>query len=912
MRVATDAQHQLTRWLRVTVLAVVASILLGVGWIWHAAQVVGDQAAQGSLQLLELEEALGQVRLEALLLGDVWKDTLIEHPNALGLARRKAQFEVQSGRVRMQLERVQGLLQGAGLATELNPAIGRLMDAHVALSLHYLDAFLGLDVNHPVTWLQQNDRVAEASHTFRGMLEQQYALLDARLASVAAQAGRWSAQRHGAWGWVLGALAVLMPLVALLGLRASHRAMRDLGRADRQVRAAVNALGEAVILTDTQQRVSYANPAAMQLVGDPLAHPQGMPFEFAFPLTARSAVWADSPDAPGADPYKPTSHTLRRRDGGVCAVAQSRIAVLDTDGQDLGTAIVLRDMTPIDVALTALTHERTLYEETFAHASVGMAHLSVQGRWTRVNQRLCIITGYTQAELLERSFQGITHPEDLRIDLQQGADLLAGRRTDYQTEKRYIRADGRVIWVALSVSVVCDPRGKPEYGISIIQDITEQVLAKTRIERLAYHDHLTGLANRRLLMDRLQQGLASAQRRDWLLGLLFIDLDYFKFINDSLGHPVGDQVLLQVAERLNRLVRQGDTVARVGGDEFVLLLSDVRDAEDAGRMAERCIAELSRPIVVGPEELHIAASIGVALGPTDGSDAQTVLKNADAALYEAKQRGRATFRYFTQALNDQATERLRIEGLLHQALANDEFVLYYQPQIELSTRRVTGCEALIRWNQPTLGQVAPARFIPVAEHSNLINEIGRWVMHEACAQAKRWQDQGLDLKVSFNVSARQFLRKDELIADLRSALACGVNAGRMCVELTESMLLDATHMSDVLHDITALGFELALDDFGTGYSSLAYLRKFPIHRVKIDRSFVGQSDVKAEDAEMVRTIVGMARNLRMGLVAEGVETLAQCDLLNSHRCDVAQGYYFGHPMPVDQFAAWVATNGGVS
>ncbi|MDD2924519.1 EAL domain-containing protein [Rhodoferax sp.] len=830
---------------------------------------------------------------------------------------------------------------------------------------------------------------------------------------------------------LVGGLAIALPLMALIGFVAMYRSLHQLRQQDRRTRTIFEAIGDAVVVVNTRGQVEFLNMAAQQLLGYPDSAAQGRPLADIFNIVDMHT------GKPAPSPVDKVLHLgqtvnltnglqLRRPDGSHLIIEDSAAPVLDEQGQIAAVVMVFRDVSRRYAMMRELDHERKLYTQTFNQAAVGMAHVSLQGRWLKVNQKLCEFTGYSQAELLEKSFQGITHPEDLARDQQALRDVAKQNLDSYEAEKRYIHKDGHDIWAKLSVSMVRDAAGRAEFGISIIEDITTRKLAEqaaqesqlqfqtlfeqmpeglllideqlkvidcnqeaihqlgydastlqqlhvwdfevqddlaaieqrkhhlietgrdsfesryrtrsglvldvnvsiqsvfmpdgrlvfqtlfrdisaekqamAQIEHMAYHDQLTGLANRRLLNDRMTQAIHATLRRGSQLAILYLDLDHFKLINDSLGHLVGDQLLQQVAQRLARLARAEDTVARMGGDEFVVMLGGIRGAADAAMLAERIIDELSAPIMVNDEELLTTPSIGISLCPQDGRDAEELLKHADAALYQAKQAGRCAHRFYTQALHDDARERLNIERLLHKAIERHEFELYYQPQVALNGEHIVGCEALIRWHHPSLGTVSPAQFIPIAEHSNLINQIGNWVMRQACQQARLWQLQGHRLKVSFNVSARQFMRPAELLDELRAALHdSGVDPQLMGIEITESLLLDPQHMGQVLHDICALGVQLSLDDFGTGYSSLSYLRRFPIHTLKIDQSFVSHSDQLEDDAEMVKTIIGMAHNLRMKLVAEGVETAEQGQLLQLYGCEAAQGYHYSRPVPVAEF-----------
>ena len=488
--------------------------------------------------------------------------------------------------------------------------------------------------------------------------------------------------------------------------------------------------------------------------------------------------------------------------------------------------------------------------------------------------------------------------DDEEAEMKRGI-LEESGRIDF--ESRYRTRSGRIIDVDVSIRMVHLLEGRPGYQ-TLFRDITEERQAAQQIEHLAYHDQLTGLPNRRLLQDRTAQAIRDSARRETNIAVFYLDLDHFKDVNDTLGHQAGDLLLQTVAGRLLRSVRAGDTLARIGGDEFVVMLKDISNSEVAADIARKIIQEVGAPYLIGDDELRVTPSIGISIFPQDGRDAEDLIKHADAALYQAKRSGRATYHFYTRELHERTVERLKMERLLHRALEKREFELYYQPQVDLQSRKIVGCEALIRWNHPAMGQVSPARFIPVAEHSSLILEIGEWVIRESFRQAKIWQDRGLDLKLSFNVSARQFMRPGELLDILRDAIGnTGVKPSNLEMELTESLLLDQQGIGDALNEIRSLGMQIALDDFGTGYSSLSYLRRFPISTLKIDRSFVSESDRDEDDATMVKTIIGMAKNLRMGVVAEGVETGSQAILLSAYGCRIAQGYHFSLPLPLQEF-----------
>jgi diguanylate cyclase (GGDEF)-like protein len=427
--------------------------------------------------------------------------------------------------------------------------------------------------------------------------------------------------------------------------------------------------------------------------------------------------------------------------------------------------------------------------------------------------------------------------------------------------------------------------------------------ANQQLRHLATHDALTGLPNRALLDDRLQQAIAHADRDMRSFALLVCDLDRFKLINDSLGHRAGDELLQEVASRLNAVVRTADTVARIGGDEFVLIGTSVADAEDAAALAARVIDILQAPVRIAAIDIHTSPSIGIAMYPDDGTTIQALLAHADAALYSAKEHGRGNFRRYEPGMHAGTEDRVQLESDLHNAVALNQFELYYQPKVDTRTGTVRSAEALIRWAHPTRGIVSPADFIPLAEECGLIGPIGAWVIREACRQARAWQDDGVPaLRVSVNLSASQF-RDSGLVESIRSALDdARLPARYLEVELTESAVMSDPEQSiAILEHLSAMGVLVSVDDFGTGYSSMSYLRRFPIDKLKIDRVFIDEIVSRPEDASIVRAIVSLAHSLRLKVVAEGVETPAQLEFLRTAGCDEYQGYHFSRPLPAADF-----------
>ncbi|MWV15659.1 EAL domain-containing protein [Pseudomonas sp. L-22-4S-12] len=669
------------------------------------------------------------------------------------------------------------------------------------------------------------------------------------------------------------------------------------------------------------------------------------------------------------------------------------------------------------------------FRATFEQAAVGIAHLAPDGHWLRVNQRLCQMLGYSRDDLLELTFQDITHPDDLGSDLQQVERLLTGDIARYSLEKRYMRRDGSLLWANLSATLVRHTNGAPHYFISVVEDIglrKQQELAlqqaatvfestqeavvivdanrriltsnpaftgitglspqqaigrrlpllpgnsvertryrtlwrkvqdsghwqgelssrredgspfpfwltvsrvrgsdpqqpqyvltftdlsqyrdsQERLAHLVHFDTLTDLPNRLFANERLNHALEHAQRHDERVAVLFFDLDHFKTINEGLGHKIGDELLIAVARRLQQRLRNEDTLARLSSDEFLVVLENLQRPEEAASIARTLLALLERPLQMSNgREVYLGASIGISLYPDDGLASDELLRNAEAALHQAKQEGRNTYRFYTQGLTHQAHSRLALEAQLRQALKHNEFSLHYQPLLDAASGRTIGVEALLRWNSEQ-GLVSPARFIPLAEDTGLIVPIGTWVLREACRQMQFWRQQGLDLQtLAVNLSPRQF-RQADLLQQVREALHdSGLPPACLELEITEGALMDNVEQArETLIALKSLGLKLAVDDFGTGYSSLAYLRRFPLDKLKVDQSFMQGVPEDQANLEIVATIVGLARNLKLRVLAEGVETPAQLQALRQLGCEQCQGYLFSRPLSAIQLVNWL-------
>ena len=467
-----------------------------------------------------------------------------------------------------------------------------------------------------------------------------------------------------------------------------------------------------------------------------------------------------------------------------------------------------------------------------------------------------------------------------------------------------IRRDGFESAIEDSAAPIHDRSGRVTGAVIVFHDVSAARAMSVEMTHSAQHDVVTNLPNRLLLNDRITQSIALARRQHRPIAVIFLDLDRFKNINDSLGHATGDELLRSISKRLLAGVRASDTVSRQGGDEFVILLSEITYPEDAATSARKILLSLNAPHSIGGQDLHINGSIGISVYPEDGEDAETLIKNADMAMYHAKENGRNNFQFFKAEMNLKAVERQSLESSLHRALEREEFLLHYQPKVNLDTGEITGVEALIRWQQPDRGLVPPSQFVPVAEECGLIIPIGRWVLHEACRQAREWQEAGLPFKrISINVSAAEFRAKTFLAGVNTTLRETGLEARYLDLELTEGVLMeDAESTATVLQELKRMGVHLVVDDFGTGYSSLSYLQQFPIDDLKIDQSFIHRITSDPDDSPIVSAIIDMGKNLKQRVIAEGIETQEQLAFLQAQHCAEGQGYLFSQPLAAAQFA----------
>lgn len=561
-----------------------------------------------------------------------------------------------------------------------------------------------------------------------------------------------------------------------------------------------------------------------------------------------------------------------------------------------------------DISERKKAEERTrLTAKVFENTQEGVTITDRNARILAVNKAFTEVTGYAENEVIGQT------PRILQSGRQDRAFYDEMWRSldesgQWKGEIWNRRKNGEVFPEWLSISSVRNDAGEISHYVGVFSDITEIKRSQEKVSFLAYHDPLTQMPNRLLFNDRLTQGIQRASREKTKFAVYFIDLDHFKHVNDSLGHHVGDRLLKEVAAQLQAQLRKTDTIARLGGDEFIVMVEEVDGPRGASLVAEKLAAIFDKPISLEGHDLYVTASIGICLYPLDGEDANTLIRNADAAMYRAKHHGRNQFHFYEQEMTDYAFERLELESAIRRALINDEFVLCYQPQVDLQTKQMVGAEALVRWNHPELGMLSPDRFVPLAEDTGLIGNLGEWVLRSACRQVQEWRHEGFNLpKIAVNLSVRQLEKKGfaQLVAGILDEY--GMEPSMLELELTESVLMQTREAFKVLEELDALGAHLSVDDFGTGYSSLSYLKQLPIHKLKIDRSFISDVTDHGNNEAIVRAVIAMAKTLGLSAVAEGVESDEQAAFLSREGCDQAQGYLYGYPVKSDVFlSTWLA------
>jgi diguanylate cyclase (GGDEF)-like protein/PAS domain S-box-containing protein len=676
-------------------------------------------------------------------------------------------------------------------------------------------------------------------------------------------------------------------------------ALQALRTSELRFRAIFDGISDAAIFTDPQRRILLVNQAFAEIFGCEPEQVRGQQPTFMYhsradyDLLGELRYRADLRVEAGYFEWR-----YRRHDGSDFWAETHATPIYDTEGHMLGYFSLLRDIGERKKAETRQLQAATV----FSNSQEGIVITTAGHTITSINPAFTSITGYTEREALGR-------PMSMMKSGRQDRGFYAEMRKALETEGVWRgeiwnrRKNGEIYPQWLAISAVRDSSGAVINYVGIFTDISQIKQSQAQLEQLAHYDPLTGLPNRLLAHSRLQHAIDRAQRRKTRVAVLYIDLDRFKNVNDSLGHPAGDALLGLVTARLLRRLRQEDTLARLGGDEFMLVLEDLVEPGDPIPVAQLLLNLLEQPFMIDDlHEVFLGASIGVSLYPDDAHSVTEMIQHADAAMYLAKESGRNTFRYYTEELSRQASERLGLETRLRRALERNEFTLHYQPQLDITSNRLIGLEVLARWQPPGEAMVSPARFIPIAEETGMIRAIGAWVLEQACRQMRAWLDAGLpELRLAVNLSGRQFQAQD-LVAQVGQILArTGMPPHLLELELTESIVMQhASESIAHLQALKALGLQLSVDDFGTGYSSLAYLKRFPIDKLKIDRSFVDGLPDDVDDREIAAAIIAMARSLKLQVLAEGVETREQLEFLRSRGCDSYQGYLYSPPVPADQ------------
>jgi diguanylate cyclase (GGDEF)-like protein/PAS domain S-box-containing protein len=706
----------------------------------------------------------------------------------------------------------------------------------------------------------------------------------------------------------LAALALLGVLLTVVLMRsfalARESVESELRHREGRFRALVHNATDIILVIDDNAVVRYASPAFQRHLGlteewwrarsiSELVHPED--------LARLMTVVPETVDEPGAV----MSTEFRLCDsGGEWHWFEASIANHFDDPDIEGIIANLHDITERKRSERELWEAHEHFSSSFEEAPIGMALIDLEGRIVRANSAYARIVGRDLSDIVGLETADVIHPDDQEESVTSVADLLRGDDANFRSELHYVRPDGTDVWVTATAKCVRDSDDRPVHVLGQFVDVTAERAMRQRMNYAAIHDSLTGLPNRALFMDRLSMALSRAQRSERHVGMVFIDLDRFKLVNDSMGHMAGDKLLVAVAELLRRSIRPGDTVARMGGDEFTVLCEDIGDYEEASGIAGRLMEAFKGPIFLEGGPVFVAASMGVAISGSNDSPS-SLMRQADTAMYLAKDSGRGRVEIFNEKSHAEAVNMLRTTNELHRALERSEFCVYYQPIVQLATERLIGLEALVRWRHPTRGVIGPGQFLDLAEESGLIVSIGRWVLQEACRQVAVWEARRggphrRPIGLSVNVSARQLLDPN-FMDEVKSAVeSSGLAPGALCLEITEHTLVrDMESTVGALEVIRDYGVRLSLDDFGTGFSSLSYLKRFKIDSLKVDRSFVDGLGIDPEDIAIVDAVITLAHSLGISAVAEGVETVVELDELRRLGCDMVQGYLLGTPLPAE-------------
>ena len=693
-------------------------------------------------------------------------------------------------------------------------------------------------------------------------------------------------------------------------LDAVRHANEALAGSEERNRTVVNALCEGVLLADASLRVLATNPAAARILGVPEAELLGADLaklldgivvgSDAVPLHA--ALWPVSQALASGEPQDDIQLGLQRPGKPIRWLRMHAHAIVaDADKPHVVVASFEDETESVRVQERLLLTDRA-----FQSTSDAIFVADASERLVYVNQAFSAITGYSAEESIGRDMWELSGASLDEAGYREMAAVLA-RDGAWRGQFWSRRKDRQAFAAWLNISQVNNAASHHNHVVGSFSDVTERVRNEEHIRKLAEHDSLTGLQNRAMLRENMARVLNGARRRGGKVGVLFIDLDHFKMVNDTMGHAVGDQVLIEVAQRLTHSMREGDLVSRLAGDEFVVVLPDRSGTDAAAHVAAKLTKRLSEPYIMQGREFLLTPSIGISMFPSDGDAVDDLLSNADTAMYSAKNNGRANFQFFSSAMNSGSSAHLELANAVRLGLARNEFELYYQPQVEVGTGRLCGLEALIRWNHPQRGLVSPGVFIPVIEGSRLIIDIGEWVLGEAARQASAWRQRGLEtVPIAVNISPLHF-RQDNFVAQLSACFGSeGVRPGSLEIEITESLMIDNADDTRLkMYTLKEMGFTMSLDDFGTGYSSLAYLRRYPFDKLKIDQSFVRRITDDESTLAIVKAIISLAHAVRLEVIAEGVETAEEAALLREKGCDQFQGYLVARPMPAAEVEAWL-------
>ncbi len=669
-------------------------------------------------------------------------------------------------------------------------------------------------------------------------------------------------------------------------------AMRDLRNSENRYKRIVENLNEGIWVIDRYNNIQFINQALSEMLGYQVDEMLGRPiFEFIDEENAE-ILKQQMMERKRGKPAIYEMELLHKQQHSVPIQVESA-SLQDYQGIYDGMVEGIKDLTDIRSQQLKLKMLSSAVEQSGSMVLISNQDAEIE----YVNPKLCQVSEYAQEELVGKNAK-IFRPDD--IDMEMLSDLWANISAgdEWQGEIQLRKKSGECIWVLLSISSILNKRNQISHFVTVCEDISQLKEARMRMEELAYVDSLTGLANRVLFRDRLEQALKSLQRSGGSAALLYLDLDEFKRINDSMGHDVGDALLMKVAESLRQCVRHQDTVARMGGDEFVILLTDIDGMSGASSVARKILETMACPIKLLKHEILITPSIGITLAPEDSLNADILLKNADMAMYKAKSSGRNNYQFFTEEMNTQIVDNLIIENDLRRAIDNDELYIKYQPKCSIDDGKLVGVEALVRWKHPEKGELSPEFFIPIAETAGLMVKLGRWVLRNACREVKQMYHSGLPtIELAVNLSTRQF-RDTNLIETIQDVLSeTDFRALNLDLEITETTLMDQIDRAvELLKKIKALGISVTIDDFGTGYSSLNYLKRLPLDTLKIDKTFIQEIPNDKDDMEISAAVIAMAHKLGLKVVAEGVSTQEHWDFLKKNQCDIAQGYLLGKPM----------------